>query len=162
MKETLQRLSRFIVIPPMVAMVLFPSSQNYQLKSYEFGGGGGTAASENYTQEGIVGEQATTDQASENFRIGSGLNVVQQANVPTVTITNDANWYNKLKVIIGIENNPTDTVYAIAISSDDFVTTNYVQSDNTVSTTKTTTILQAIRRIVRMQVFCRILLFFFY
>ena len=117
------------------ALVLFPSSTNYTLRSYEFGGGGGASTSNNYTVEGVLGEQTSNDASSAGYSIGSGLLSTQASNTPTIFLTNDASWYNKLKMVLGEEGNPTDTVYAIAISTDNFATTGYVQNDGTTGTT---------------------------
>lgn len=113
-----------------------PASSNYELNSYGFGTGGtaGTSSS-NYRINGVAGEVAGS-QSSTNYKVGAGEAYEKQANVPTITISNDDNWYNKLKVVIGPENNPSDALFAVAISSDNFVSdTRYVKSDLTVGTT---------------------------
>lgn len=113
----------------------FPSSTNYQLKSFEFGAGGGTADSANYSVEGVLGEIAG-EQTSANFGADSGLAFVQNSNVPPApTFVNSNSWYNKLHITLNTGNNPSDTVFAIAITDDDWVTTEYVQNDNTIGTT---------------------------
>lgn len=126
--------ARTCFVLPLFIMFVMPVSSNYQLESYEFGGGGGTANSTNYGIEGVLGE-TSGEQQSTNYKANSGLTFVQNANVPTVTLTNSGNWYNRLLVEIGEENNPSDTNYAIAISDDNWVTTEYVQNDNTVGGT---------------------------
>jgi len=131
-KDVAKKVITYFLSVQIGMMVIFPSSTNYTLESYEFGGGAGAGASSNYLLEGVLGEQTSNDASSAGYTIGSGLLFVQQANVPTIFLTNDADWYNKLKVVLGEQNNPTDTVYAIAISTDNFSTTNYVQSDGTV------------------------------
>lgn len=117
------------------ALVLFPASSNYTLRSYEFGGGGGVGESASYMTEGILGEQSSNDASSAGYSLGSGILFVQQSNAPTIFLTNDTSWYNKLKFVLGIQDNPTDVVYAIAISTDNFTTTQYVQDDNTIDST---------------------------
>lgn len=113
----------------------FPASTNFQLRSFEFGGGGGTMGSTNYNTEGTVGETGGR-MTSDNFKAGSGLIFVQQANTPGApTFSNDDNWYDKLHIIINQSNNPSETTYAIAISDDNFATTQYVQNDNTIGPT---------------------------
>jgi hypothetical protein len=107
-----------------------PASSNYMLKSYELDGSGGVGESTNYKSEtdtGLGGEQK-----SAAYTIDGGLVFTQQTNVATATLANSGNWYNKLLLTINNQNNPTDTIYAIAISTDDFVTTNYVQNDGTI------------------------------
>lgn len=124
-----------LLITSCAAFFVFPASSNYSLKSYEFNNAGGAdSASANYAVEGStnIGE---VQGASTNYQVNSGLNYTQNANVPTVTLVNSSNWYNKLHVTIAIQNNPTDTTYAIAISDDNWVTTEYVQDDNTVGAT---------------------------
>jgi hypothetical protein len=60
-----------------------------------------------------------------------------QANVPPApTFTNPSNYYNRLKLVLDNGNNPSDSTFAIAISTDNFASdTQYVQSDNTVGST---------------------------
>jgi hypothetical protein len=59
-------------------------------------------------------------------------------NVPTLTNTGGT-LYNSLDFVLSPSGNPggnpSDITYAIAISSDNFVTTNYVQTDDTVGST---------------------------
>lgn len=136
--NVLHKLKKLIatgMIAQMSFLFAFPASTNFKLKSFEFGGGGGTVSSENYNAEGTVGEVAGT-MDSENYQANGGLQFVQQANTPGApTLTNDSNWYNKLKIVINESGNPSETTYAIAISDDNFVTTEYVQNDNTVGLT---------------------------
>lgn len=119
---------------PLFFLWVLPASTNYKLKSFEFGSGGGTEKSSNYQLDSIAG-QVAGEQQSTNYKANSGLIFVQQANVPTVTLVNSSSWYDKLLVTIGVQNNPSDATYAIAISDDNWVTTKYVQNDNTVGTT---------------------------
>lgn len=122
-------------------MVLFaqsPSSSNYQLNNYDYGSGGtGGSSSTNYQLNATTGEVSNVQSSSSNFNIRSGDSNEQQADVPPApTFTNPANYYNKLHFIINPTTNPSDTKFSIAISTDNFITTNYVQSDNTVGTVK--------------------------
>ncbi len=110
-----------------------PASNNYKLNNYGFGSGGTAgSASTTYKLNGTAGEQSNIKVNSGNFATGSGNNGTQQANVPTIAITNPNNSYNSLLIVIGIQNNPSDATFAVAISTDSFTTTNYVKSDNTV------------------------------
>jgi hypothetical protein len=71
-----------------------------------------------------------------NYSLGSGLEFMRQAAVPPApTLTNASSYYNKLLLQINTGGNPTDSVYAVAISPDSWVTTYYVQSDNTIGST---------------------------
>lgn len=122
---------------PIMVFFAVPASTNYQLKTYEFGGGGDKDLnSANYKMEGIIGE--LNGQSSANgTSLNGGMFYVQMANTPGApTFTNDTGTqYNKLKIILNTSNNPSDTTYAIAISKDNWVTTQYVQADNTVGST---------------------------
>jgi hypothetical protein len=111
-----------------------PSSSSFELKDYGFGSGGiATSSSTNFMFQGVAGEIETASLSSTNFRLGPGLTYTLQPNVPSApTFTNPSNYYNKLKIVIGTGGNSTDTTYAIAISTDSFVSNiNYVQADNT-------------------------------
>ncbi|MEI6650853.1 MAG: hypothetical protein WCL23_05500 [Candidatus Moraniibacteriota bacterium] len=117
----------------------FPASTNYQLKGYEFGGGGEeNMTSANYALDGMTGETGAGKLSGTTYNLGAGLSYIEQANVPTApTFTNPGNYYNKLHIVLNTSNNPSDTLFAIAISSDGFTTTQYVKSDHTVGTTLT-------------------------
>lgn len=112
----------------------FPTSSNYKLESYGVGSGGtSNSTSSNYALEGITGEVSGTQMSSSNYGIGSGLIPTQLANVPGApTLTNTSNWYNKLKLVIDTGGNASDTKFAVAISTDNFATTQYVKSDFTI------------------------------
>jgi hypothetical protein len=114
--------------------LVLPASTNYKLKDYGFGNGGEeNMASTNYAMEAITGEVSGQKMDSASYGIGAGLIYTNQADVPGApTFSNPSNYYNKLQIILNTASNPTDTKYAIAISKDNFVTTQYVQSDNTV------------------------------
>lgn len=130
------RLLHRLAVLPFGASVLFafPASTNFQLKDYGYGGGGvANGTSSSYAIDGIAGEQNAPRLDGTTYDLGPGLQFTNQANVPSApTFTNPANYYNKLELVISTGSNPSDTLFAIAISTDDFVTTNYVQSDSTV------------------------------
>lgn len=115
-----------------------PSSSSYQLHNYGFGSGGtNSATSTNYSLNATTGETSGAEAASTNYRTRSGNQNSQQAHVPDVaSLTNPANYYNKLKFILIPGANPSDTLFSIAISSDNFATTQYIKSDNTVGSVK--------------------------
>jgi hypothetical protein len=119
-----------------VLMAALPSSNNFELNSYGFGAGGtGNSASNSYRVNGVAGEVAGSS-ASDNYGVGAGEAHEKQANVPTIAISNDNNWYNKLKVVVGPEGNPSDALFAVAISTDNFASdVRYVKSDFTVGAT---------------------------
>jgi hypothetical protein len=121
-----------------VMVAAMPATGTYQLNSYGFGTGG-TAGSgtSNYSVNGIAGDTSGTS-STANYKVKAGETQTKEANVPTVALVNSDNWYNKLLLTIGPENNPTDAKFAVAISSDNFTTTQYVKSDFTVTSSLTT------------------------
>lgn len=122
---------------PGVALLIaaMPAGNDFKLNSYGFGTGGvDVSSSQNYKMNGVAGEVAGS-QSSTNYRAGAGEAYEKQAHVPTVSLTNSNNWYNKLRLTIGPQNNPGDALFAVAISTDGFATTEYVQSDFTVGPT---------------------------
>ena len=111
-----------------------PSGTTYKLQSYGVGSGGtANSTSSAYAMEGISGEVSGTRMSGSAYVNEPGMIGTQLANVPSApTFTNPSNFYNKLRLTINNGNNPSDARFAIAISKDNFATTQYVQSDNTV------------------------------
>ena len=111
-----------------------PASATYQLKSYDFGNGGGQGSSANFRLDANTGA-VTGNGASASFKNLAGEATTQHTNVPTApTLTNPSSYYNRLKIVINTASNPTDTLYLIAVSPDSFVTTYYVQTDQSIGT----------------------------
>jgi hypothetical protein len=128
----------------LLTLVLFatlPSSGSYKLNNYGFGSGGtSNSTSANYSLNATTGETSNVQSTSTNFKARSGNQNTQQAHVPDVpTFTNAASYYNKLKFIVIPGANASDTKFSIAISSDNFVTTQYIKIDDTVTGTKSFT-----------------------
>lgn len=110
-----------------------PGTSNYKLHDYGFGSGGGSMGTSNYSLEGLAGELSGQAVNSTNYGLKPGLLGSRLAALPDApTWENGGDWYNKLRLIIDPTGNPDDTTFAVAISSDSFVTTQYVQFDNTV------------------------------
>lgn len=110
-----------------------PTSTNYVLKTYDLNSGSGGGSSTNYKLNASTGSQSTTLQSSANYGNLSGESGGVNANVPPApTFTNPSSYYDRLQLTLNTGNNPSDTKFLIAISADNFVTTNYVQADNTV------------------------------
>jgi hypothetical protein len=130
------RLLRSATLYPasLVFLFVFPASTNYQLRDFGFGTGGEEdMTSSNYAIDGISGEQSSGSLASGSYSLGPGMIMTQQANVPPApAFTNPSSYYNKLKIVLDTGNNPSDTKFAIAVSTDSFSTTNYIQNDNTI------------------------------
>ncbi len=115
-----------------------PASNNYKLNEFSFGAGGTQGSnSNNYSLFGVAGEIEQGQAASNTYKLNGGLTFMMQSEVPPApTFTNPANYYNKLKLILNPGNNPSDSYFAIAISTDNFVAdTKYIQDDNTVGST---------------------------
>jgi hypothetical protein len=112
-----------------------PTSTNYSLQSYGVGSGGvADSTSTNYQVNGLTG-QLTGRSSSAHYTGGFGLNYHMQGNVPTLTLTNDDNWYDKLHLTLNPAGNPSDTKFLIAISTDGFATTLYIKNDLTITPT---------------------------
>ncbi len=125
-------LIRFML--PLVFFSTLPSSSNYQLHNYNYGSGGtNSSSSTNYNLNATTGQVGSPSSTSTNYQSNPGNVNTQQAYVPAApTFTNPANYYNKLHFVINPGTNPSDTVFSIAISTDNFVTTQYIQNDNTI------------------------------
>jgi len=122
-----------LVTAGIVGLFAASSSSNYRLDAYGVGSGGGSGSSPNFRSHTITGEASNSGASSTNFKAGTGLNHTEQAHVPAApTVTNPANYYNKLHIVINNGGNPTDATFAIAISTDSFATTQYIQNDNTI------------------------------
>jgi hypothetical protein len=116
-----------------------PSSSNYNLRSYEFGNGGtDSSSSTNYRVEGSAGEQSGDPASSTNFRVRSGEAPIQTSSViAKPTLSNPDGYYDRLRLVLNPGTSPSDTRYLIAISSDGFATTQYVQLDNSIAASYT-------------------------
>jgi hypothetical protein len=113
-----------------------PASGSYQLNSYGFGTGGtANSTSANYGINGIAGDTAGRG-SSSNYIIGAGETYSKESDVPLVTLSNPAAFYNKLNLVLDNQNNPSDAKFSIAISSDNFTTTKYVKNDFTITSTQ--------------------------
>ncbi len=117
-----------------VFFAVSPSSSNYVLPSYDIGSGGAAnSTSSSYSLNGTAGLQTGGPLNSTSYSLTSGENPTQNANVPPApTLTNPSNYYNQLLLVLNNANNPSDTKFLVAISSDNFVTTQYVQNDNSI------------------------------
>ena len=117
-----------------LAFAAAPVSETYSLSEYGFGAGGiATSSSETYGLLGTVGETDVSSMSSETFNVKAGLTYTHMANVPNApTLTNVSSTYDRLQITLNTGGNPTDTKFAIAISSDNFASTQYVQSDGTI------------------------------
>jgi hypothetical protein len=122
--------------PLIISLALVvPVSPNYALQELDFGAGGGTGQTSNYRFEGVMGEHGTPLSGTA-YNGGLGFGFTQMANVPNAPqLTNPNNYYNKLHLVIDPSGNPNDTLFALAISSDNFATTQYIKPDRAVAST---------------------------
>lgn len=110
------------------------ASTNYVLKSYSIGAGGSAnTSSTNYSLQASLGEQSNGTTSSTNNVLNNGSINAEQLNIPPApTLSNGNNtYYNMLGIIINTANNPADTTYAVAVSTNNFTTTQYLQADST-------------------------------
>jgi hypothetical protein len=115
-------------------ILVAPASTNYQLNQFGFNSGSEVNnSSSSYSGNSAVGDVTGDNTSSTNYTANPGLINTFQANVPGApTLTNPASYYDKLLIAIDTASNPSDTKFAVAISSNNFVTTQYVKSDNTI------------------------------
>lgn len=126
----------------LLLLFVFPASGSYRLEGYSFGGGAVTNSdSENFKIQGRLGEISDNMSKGSGYDLGAGLTFLRQSPVPKAgTLSNPSNWYNKLKLVIDSSGAPSDTKFAIAISKDDFTTTEYVRySDKSIGSSLTLT-----------------------
>jgi hypothetical protein len=126
------------VLAGSLLFAAMPASSNYGLHNYGFGSGGtSSASSSSYKLNATTGEVSGQQASSTTYKARSGNQNSQQSNVPPApTFTNPSNYYNKLQFVVSNGSNPTDTKFSIAISTDNFVTTKYVQTDDTIGNSK--------------------------
>ena len=133
------RFSQVISLPLLMMSVFatFAHSTTYYVQSYSVGAGAtNTAHSTTYTIQGSVGEQANGTATDGTNTNGSGSIQTEQLNVPGApTLSNGSNtYYNQLNFILSTSGNPTDTTYAIAVSTNNFTSTlGYVQASGAIS-----------------------------
>lgn len=148
MKIPVRHLHKKIIVKTFFILILFLllsnqkvlaqiTTTNYEFKEYGFDSGATESASTtNYSFLGSAGQTSQGSLEFTNYKLGAGLTYVIKANVPPApTFTNPGNTYDRLKFVIDTGGNPSDTTFAIAISSDNFTTTSYIQDDGTVGST---------------------------
>jgi hypothetical protein len=126
-----------LVFSPLAAVAETLNSDNYQIENPSINVGGESSSSDNYTSTDSIGTEAEGSSASDTYKNFFGFLYPAYPGVPAQpTFTNTGGTlYSSLDFVVATGGNSSDTNYAIAISSDDFVTTNYVQIDDTVGST---------------------------
>ena len=124
---------------PAVAVAQNLNSTNYQIEDSIFDSGAENSNSANYQSRDSISDIETGNANSTNYKTLSGFQPGAYPGVPAQpTLTNTGGTqYNALDFVIAQgDGQQADTVYAIAISSDSFVTTNFIQTDGTVGATQ--------------------------
>ncbi len=121
-----------IAVSEKIALADEIKSTNFTIEGDNLSAGSGTGTSANYGMSGDVNPFSDLS-GSSSFKQKLGYNPRLQANTPQPpTLENSQEYYDRLLIKLDSSNNPTDTLFAVAISHDDFVTYEYVQSDGTV------------------------------
>ncbi len=122
---------------PFGILAQTPSSTNYRLEDAQFDAGGGLSTSTNYQNRGALGAEGDTVTSSTNFSLFPGFELPAYPGVPGQPkfVNTGGALYNWLDFAISTGGNAADAAYAVAISSDNFATTNYVQANDTVAAT---------------------------
>ncbi len=110
-------------------------STNYQIENPSIDIGGESSSSTNYTSRESIGDQNDSSAESTNYKIFPGFIQHAYPGVPaTPTFTNTGGTlYNALDFVVNTgDGQQSDTTYAIAVSTDDFATVNYIQTDDTI------------------------------
>lgn len=120
---------------PVLAETL--SGPNYQIEDATVDGGGERSASTNYASVDAIEDVSDSGSSSTNFKSLLGFLWPSYPGVPGApTLVNTGGTLpNSLDFVVTTGGNSSDTQFAIAISSDDFATTNYIQIDDTVGAT---------------------------
>ena len=113
------------------------NSNNYRIEDPTFDVGGEASSSTNYRSQDSAGEVEGGVTNSTNYKAFPGFEQGAYPGVPTQpTLTNTGGTlYNSLDFVVATGGNAPDTNYAIAISSDNFATTFFIQTDDTVGPT---------------------------
>ena len=122
----------------MSLFAAFSASTHFSLSNYGISAAASNStASASYALESSTGEVVAQTTSSTNYGDKSGSLQAQQASVPPApTLSNGSGaFYNKLTVIVNASANPTDTTFAIAVSSNGFTSTSYVQIDGSLGST---------------------------
>ncbi len=111
-----------------------PTSSNYKMLEYGFGGGGTASSSSNgYSLFGTLGQVDQGSASSSLYSVGAGLEYeIMASESAAPTFTNPSNSSNSLHLLINRGGaDPTDYQYSIQVSTDNFATYSYVQNDDT-------------------------------
>ena len=110
------------------------NSTHYQIINPEIDSGGQLSGSTHYKSSDAVDQTGDTSESSTNYNLFPGLILPLYPNIPGVpTFQNSTGtYYNELFFSLSIDANSSATNYAIAISSNSFATTNFIQANDTI------------------------------
>jgi hypothetical protein len=107
----------------MAGFMLFaalPGTAAYQLNGYGFGSGGtANSTTATYGLEGSTGEISGQTSTTAAYNVKPGFSETIQAHLPQIgTFDNGSGtYYNKLHFVIDQQNNPSDALYTLQIST---------------------------------------------
>lgn len=128
-----------IVVVPSVVLAETIGSTNYNIEGATLDGGGEASSSTNYSSRDSISGEESGDSSSTNYKNPSSFQNIAYPGIPaTPTLVNTGGTlYNSLDFVVATgSGQQIDTTYAIAISVDNFVTTYFVQTDDTLGTTE--------------------------
>ena len=138
-KYTIAAMLLLLVITPTVVIAQNLNSTNYQIEDSTFDGGGESSSSTNYQSRDSISDVESGDSQSTNFKNPSGFQPGAYPGIPgTPTFVNTGGvLYNALDFIVDVGvGQQTDATFAIAISSDNFVTTQFIQTTGTLGSSE--------------------------
>lgn len=124
----------FILLIPVTVLAQTMNSGTYNIENSTFDGGGEPSSSTNYSSRDSIDGIETGDANSTTYVNPSGFQPGAYPGIPSQpTLTNTGGTlYNSLDFVVATGNGQqSDTTYAIAISSDDFATTYFIQTNDT-------------------------------
>lgn len=138
-KYTIVAMLLLLVITPTVVIAQNLNSTNYQIEDPTFDGGGESSSSTNYQSRDSISDVESGDSQSTNFKNPSGFQPGAYPGIPgTPTLVNTGGLlYNALDFVVDVGvGQQSDTTFAIAISSDNFVTTQFIQTTGTLGSSE--------------------------
>ncbi len=129
----------FILLAPAVVLAQTINSTNYQIEDSTFDSGDDNSNSANYRSRDSIDGIESGNSNSANYKTISGFQPGAYPGIPaTPTFTNTGGiLYNSLDfIVVQGDGQQSDTNYAIAISDDNFATTFFIQTDDTLGSTE--------------------------
>jgi hypothetical protein len=127
-----------MLVPLNMVIAQTISSPNYNIENSEFNIGGENSSSASYRSQDALGGSGDAGSSSTNYKTSPGVVPGNFPGVPAApTLTNTGGTlYNSLDFVIATGGNGSDTQYSIALSSDNFTTTFFIQTDDTLGSTE--------------------------